>query len=130
MPVRHKNLLKAILSVEIQYNGSVSRQKSLIFVLKTGPLLFREYYINSKGEKKYPWLQGLFYNKRPNKSLVVIVAVSKYTELTGNPSSYYPINGKNMIGNLCMVYIPQRNFSCCRWNMKKSRRLQIISLYA
>lgn len=57
---------------------------------------FRQYYINSKGEKKYPWLndKGFATIDRPNKSLVAVVAVSKYIELSGSPSSYFPINGK------------------------------------
>ncbi len=57
---------------------------------------FRQYYINSKGEKLYPWLnnKGFAIVGRPNKSLVTVVAVSKYTELAGNPSEYFSANGK------------------------------------
>lgn len=57
---------------------------------------FTQYYINSKGEKLYPWLleKGFAIVEKPNKSLVTIVAVSKYTELSGNPRSYFPHNGE------------------------------------
>ena len=56
----------------------------------------KEYYINSKGEKLYPWLDNKNFEivERPNKSRVTVVAVSKYIELTGNPLSYFSINGK------------------------------------
>ncbi len=57
---------------------------------------FRQYYINSKGEKIYPWLNNKNFSivEIPNKLLVTVVAVSKYIELSGNPSSYIPVNGK------------------------------------
>ena len=57
---------------------------------------FRQYYINSRGEIKYPWL----YNKdfaiveRPNKLGIAVVAKSKFFELKGEPRSYFSANGK------------------------------------
>ena len=57
---------------------------------------FYQHYINSKGEELYPSLVGRGYNivEKPNRYGYAIVAVSEYYELTGNPSSYFPINGK------------------------------------
>ena len=57
---------------------------------------FAQFYINSKGEKLFPWLlnKGFAIVEKPNESSVSIVAISKYTELSGNPSSYFPHNGK------------------------------------
>lgn len=57
---------------------------------------FHQYYMNSKGEPIYTWLidKGFAKVERPNKSLVSIVAVSEYKELTGNPSSYFEHDGK------------------------------------
>ena len=63
---------------------------------KFGPIDFTQYWLNSKGEKLYPWLVGKGFRivGRPNKSQVSIVSVSQYTELSGNPSSYVLHNGK------------------------------------
>ena len=57
---------------------------------------FKQHYINSKGEKLYPWLNNKNFAivERPNKSRVTVVAISKYFELSGNPTSFFPINGK------------------------------------
>lgn len=57
---------------------------------------FHQYYINSKGEPKYKWLMGKGFStvEVPNKSLISIVGVSKYSELEGDPSSCFMINGK------------------------------------
>ena len=57
---------------------------------------FYQHYINSKGEILYPWLYGKGFAivERPDKNNVTAVAISKYTELIGEPRSYYPHNGK------------------------------------
>lgn len=55
-----------------------------------------QYYINSKGEPSYKWLMKKRFAilEKPNKDLVTIVAIRKYNELIGNPSSYISYNGK------------------------------------
>lgn len=57
---------------------------------------FCQYYINSKGEIIYPWLfgKGFAIVHQPDVNNVAAVAISKYTELTGNPRSYFSHNGK------------------------------------
>lgn len=61
-----------------------------------GPSDFHQYYINSQGEIIYPWLYGKDFAivSRPDKNNVTAVAVPKYIELTGEPKSYFPHNGK------------------------------------
>ena len=48
------------------------------------------------GNPVYPWLfkQRFAITEKPDINNVAAVAVSQYFELTGNPSSYFPINGK------------------------------------
>ena len=55
-----------------------------------------QYYINSKGEKLFPWLIGKGFAKVeiPNKLLVSIVALSEDKELPGHPYSIYTASGK------------------------------------
>ena len=57
---------------------------------------FRQWYMNSKGEVLFPWLKDKGYSivEKPNQRLITIVAVSKFYELSGNPRSYVPRNGK------------------------------------
>ena len=57
---------------------------------------FHQYYVNSKGEIVYPWLYGKGFAivRQPDVNNVAAVATSKYTELTGNPRSYFSHNGK------------------------------------
>ena len=58
---------------------------------------FHQYYINSKGEIIFPWLhnKGFASVERPNKALLAIVSISKFTAVTNaNPSSYFPHNGR------------------------------------
>ena len=57
---------------------------------------FCQYYINGKGEIIYPWLyrKGFSIVRQPDVNNVAAVAISKYTELTGNPLSYFSYNGK------------------------------------
>lgn len=61
-----------------------------------GPYDFRQYYINSKGEIVYPWLynKGFSIVEIPDNNNVTAVAITEFMELTGNPSSYFPHNGK------------------------------------
>ena len=78
-----------------------------------GPGDFRQYYLNSKGEQLYPWLVGKGFSiaEKPNKSMVAIVAISKFTELTGNPSSYFAHNGKKYDRKfLYGIYSPKGHF--------------------
>jgi len=57
---------------------------------------FCQYYINSKGEIIYSWLYGKGFAivEQPDVNNVSAVAISKYTELTGNPSRFFSYNGK------------------------------------
>lgn len=57
---------------------------------------FRQYYINSKGEVLFPWLyrKGFAIVEKPDLNHVTAVAVSEYTELQGQPRSYFPHDGK------------------------------------
>ncbi len=57
---------------------------------------FHQYYVNSKGEIVYPWLYGKGFAivRQPDVNNVAAVAISKYTELIGNPRSYFQHNGK------------------------------------
>lgn len=57
---------------------------------------FHQYYVNGKGEIIYPWLYGKGFAivRQPDVNNVAAVAISKYTELTGNPGSYFLHNGK------------------------------------
>lgn len=57
---------------------------------------FSQYHINSKGDILYPWLynKGFAIVEIPDIHNVTAVAISEYTELTGNPSSYFPHDGK------------------------------------
>lgn len=57
---------------------------------------FKQQYLNSKGEDLFPWLteQGFATIERPNASGIAIVSVARFVELPGNPSSYFPHNGK------------------------------------
>lgn len=57
---------------------------------------FCQYCINGKGEIIYPWLYGKGFAivRQPDVNNVAAVAISKYTELTGNPRSYFSHNGK------------------------------------
>lgn len=57
---------------------------------------FRQYYLDSHGEILYPWLKdkGFSIVERPNSKQVAIVAIARWDELTGNPSSYFKNNGK------------------------------------
>lgn len=89
---------RVILEPSIESIFQYSEDEILVYELggEYGEGDFRQHYINSKGEKIYPWLnnKGFAIVERPNKSLVSVVAISKYTELIGNPSSYYEVNGK------------------------------------
>ena len=55
-----------------------------------------EHYINGKGEIIYPWLYGKGFAlvRRPDGNNVAAVAIAEFTELTGNPRSYFQHNGK------------------------------------
>jgi len=57
---------------------------------------FRQYYVNSKGELIYPWLAKKRFAivEQPDINDVAAVAISQYTELTGNPNECFPHNGK------------------------------------
>ena len=57
---------------------------------------FRQHYINSKGEKLFPWLldKGFAIVERPSKYLVSVVAIAEYTEISGNSGSYISHEGK------------------------------------
>ena len=57
---------------------------------------FREYFINKNGELIYPWLykQRFAHVRKPDINGVAAVATSHYTELTGQPRSYFQHNGK------------------------------------
>ena len=57
---------------------------------------FHQYYINSRGEILYPWLYGKGFAivERPDRNNVAAVAISHYTELTGEPGSFFLHNGK------------------------------------
>lgn len=57
---------------------------------------FHQYYINSEGEIKYPWLYGKGFAivTEPDENNVSAVAISKYIELTENPGCYISHNGK------------------------------------
>ncbi|MBQ3014113.1 MAG: WG repeat-containing protein [Clostridia bacterium] len=57
---------------------------------------FHQYYINSKGEILYPWLNKKEFSvvAIPDANLVSAVARSEFTELTGNPRSCFEHNGK------------------------------------
>ena len=61
-----------------------------------GGIDFTEYYINGKGEKLYPWLigKGFATIEEPNRSLLTVISVARYRELTGNPASCFIYNGK------------------------------------
>jgi hypothetical protein len=56
---------------------------------------FRQHYINSKGEILYPWLynKGFSIVEIPDVNKVTAVAISKFTELSGNPGSFFEHNG-------------------------------------
>ena len=89
-----KILLEPSIDSIIEYN------EDLILVYeRNGPFGysdFRQYFINSKGEKLYPWLNPKEFAvvRVPDENSVAAVAISKYTELSGNPMSYFYINGK------------------------------------
>lgn len=57
---------------------------------------FYQHYRNNKGEILYPWLYGKEFAivTRPDVHGISAVAKSVYTELEGNPRSYFPHNGK------------------------------------
>ncbi len=57
---------------------------------------FRQHYINSKGEILYPWLynKGFSIVEIPDANHVSAVAVSEFTELDGQPSSFFEHNDK------------------------------------
>lgn len=57
---------------------------------------FRQHYINSKGEILYPWLynKGFSIVEIPDVNKVTAVAISEFTELSGNPGSFFEHNGK------------------------------------
>lgn len=57
---------------------------------------FRQYYINSKGEKKYPWLlhKGFSIVERPNANGISVVAVTKFFDAPEDARIYSEHNGK------------------------------------
>lgn len=57
---------------------------------------FYQYYINSKGERLYPWIPDRKFNlvEIPNKSLLAIVAVKNNITYPENPTGDYICNGK------------------------------------
>ena len=63
---------------------------------KYGKADYRESYINSKGERLYLWLynKGFAEVEKPNKSLVSIVSIAKFTELKGSKSGIEGADGK------------------------------------
>lgn len=65
---------------------------------------FGQYYVNSKGEILYPWLYDKGFEKVeiPNKSLVTVVAISKYIELPIEPSDDFRMNDKKY--KRCFLY--------------------------
>ena len=74
---------------------------------KYGVSDFKQHFINSHGDDIYPWLteQGFATIKRPNKSGIAIVSVSKYVELTGTPRSYFEHDGKKYERSFIYVVI-------------------------
>ena len=87
---------KIVLEPSIESFNEWSEDLILVYPLDNEDEDPGQYYINSRGEKLFPWLldKGFDIVERPNEHLVNIVAVAEYIELPGNPRSYCIHKGK------------------------------------